>query len=187
MNFSHERLAITGLLLLRPKIFGDARGRFSETYRRDFLESIGHYIDFVQENHSISPRPGTIRGLHFQRPPAAQAKLVRVVKGAVLDVAVDIRRGSSTYGQSVAVELTAEQGEQLLVPHGFAHGFCTLVPDSEVLYKCDGYYAPDLEGGLRYDDPALDIVWPVAAGEAVVNDRDANFPRLSDLDSPFTM
>ncbi|SDB08703.1 dTDP-4-dehydrorhamnose 3,5-epimerase [Bauldia litoralis] len=187
MNFAAAPLAIPDLILLTPKVFRDPRGQFSETYRKDFLASIGRDIDFVQENHAISHQAGTVRGLHFQRPPAAQTKLVRVVKGAILDVAVDIRRGSPTYGQSVAVELTAAKGKQLLVPQGFAHGFCTLEPDTEVLYKCDSYYAPELEGGLRYDDPALGIVWSAATVEVVVNDRDASFPGLSELDSPFTM
>ena len=185
MNFTFSRLAIPDLVLIRPIIFKDVRGLFSETYRKEFLASLGLEIDFVQENHSISVRKGTIRGLHFQKPPSAQAKLVRVVKGSIFDVAVDIRRGSPSYGQWTAVELTAMEGEQLFVPHGFAHGFCTLEPDTEVLYKCDAYYAPDLEGGLRYDDPTIGIVWPLRGEPATLNDRDAGFPGLDELDSPF--
>ena len=166
MNISHD-LGVPELILVRPKVFADDRGQFSETYRKDYWASLGLDIDFVQENHSISMREGTIRGLHFQRPPAAQAKLVRVVRGAVFDVAVDIRNGSPSYGQSVGVTLTAEGGEQLFVPHGFAHGFCTLEPNTEVVYKCDAYYAPDCEGGLRYNDPAIGIDWPVRREDVI--------------------
>lgn len=186
MTFAYERLAVPDLILITPTVFRDERGLFSETYRKGFLASFGCMADFVQENFSVSIRAGTIRGLHFQRPPAAQAKLVRVLKGAIYDVAVDIRKGSKSYGKVVGVELSAENGQQLFVPHGFAHGFCTLAPNTEVLYKCDAYYAPECEGGLLCRDPALDIRWPYS-DEEIVNDRDAGFPLLSELDSPFSV
>lgn len=176
--------AIGDVLLIEPKRFGDERGFFSETYSAKGLAEAGFTALFVQDNHSRSPKIGTVRGLHFQAPPFAQDKLLRVTRGAILDVAVDIRKGSPTYGRSVAVELSAENWRQLLVPKGFAHGFQTLTEDCEVLYKVTDYYAPASEAGLLWNDPALGIAWP-ADIEAVINARDAAWPSLADFDSPF--
>lgn len=172
------------VLVVESARFGDERGWFRETYsRRDFA---GHGIDaaFVQDNHSYSARPGTVRGLHFQTGEAAQAKLVRVLRGAVLDVVVDIRPGSPTFGRHVAIELDAASGRQLFVPAGFAHGFCTLVPDTEVNYKVSTYYAPESEGGLRWDDAELGIAWPVAPADATVAERDRTWPGLRQFLTP---
>jgi dTDP-4-dehydrorhamnose 3,5-epimerase len=174
-------LAIEGVLLVEPRRFGDARGFFSETWSRQGFAEIGIDHDFVQDNHSLSREVGVVRGLHFQVPPAAQGKLVRVVRGAILDVAVDLRLGSPSYGQHVTAELSAENWRQLWVPPGFAHGFCTLLPDTEVVYKVTSPYAPESDKGLAWDDPALGIAWPVAAGEAVLSDKDRRHPRLSEL------
>jgi dTDP-4-dehydrorhamnose 3,5-epimerase len=168
-----------------PKRFGDARGWFSETFRADVLERAGIAAPFVQDNQSFSAPKGTIRGLHFQVPPQAQGKLIRVLQGAILDVAVDIRTGSPTYGRHVAVRLDAEGGEQLYIPHGFAHGFCTLTPDVMVAYKVDAYYSPAHDRALVWDDPAIGIAWPVAASEAILSDKDRRAPRLSDLGAAF--
>ena len=178
--------AIPDLLLIEPQRFGDERGFFSETYSRKALEAAGFRGEFVQDNHSRSPKRGTVRGLHFQAPPFAQDKLLRVTRGAILDVAVDIRRGSPTYGQAVAVELSAENWRQLLVPKGFAHGFQTLTEDCEVLYKVTDYYAPAAEAGLLWSDPALGIDWPLGTGDAFINARDSEWPTLDRFDSPFT-
>jgi dTDP-4-dehydrorhamnose 3,5-epimerase len=177
--------AVPEVLLIEPPRFGDERGFFSETYNRKVLAEAGFDGVFVQDNHSRSPRRGTVSGLHFQAPPAAQDKLLRVTRGAILDVAVDIRRGSPTYGRAVAVELSAENWRQLLVPKGFAHGFQTLTDDCEVLYKVTDYYAPQTEAGLLWSDPALGIAWPLGTAEAVINVRDAAWPALADFDSPF--
>ena len=173
--------ALPEVKVITPKRLGDERGFFSEIYNRQRFEAAGIDVDFVQDNHSWSAQPGTIRGLHFQSHPHAQAKLVRVVRGRILDVAVDIRRSSATYGQHVAVELSAENWRQLWVPAGFAHGFCTLEPGSEVLYKVSRYYSADDDHGLAFDDPALGIAWPVAPDRAVLSDRDRRHPRLADL------
>ena len=140
---------------------------------------------FVQDNHSVSAAVGTVRGLHFQAPPHAQAKLVRCGRGAIFDVAVDIRRGSPTYGHWVGYTLSAENGAQLYIPAGFAHGFATLEPNSEIIYKCSDYYAPETEGALRWDDPEIGIDWPVT-GNAILSEKDTAAPLLADLDSPFT-
>ena len=177
--------AIPDVLLIEPKKFGDERGFFSETYSAKVLAEAGFDLPFIQDNHSRSPKRGTVRGLHFQAPPFAQDKLLRVTRGAILDVAVDIRKGSPTYGHSVAAELSAENWRQLLVPKGFAHGFQTLTDDCEVLYKVTDYYAPAAEAGLLWSDPVLGIGWP-AEIEAVINARDAAWPALADFDSPFT-
>ena len=174
-------LAIPEVLLITPKRHGDARGWFSETWSRRAFEASGLSHDFVQDNQAFSARPGTVRGLHFQAAPAAQAKLVRVLKGAIYDVAVDIRAGSRTFGQWVAATLTAEGGEQLLVPRGFAHGYCTIEPDTELFYKVDGPYAPETEGGICWNDPDLAIDWPVTAAAAILSDKDQVLPRLKDL------
>jgi dTDP-4-dehydrorhamnose 3,5-epimerase len=180
-----EAHALEGVLTLRPKRFGDERGFFSQTYSVSDMAQIGFDRAFVQDNHSMSGVRGTVRGLHFQAPPRAQDKLLRVVHGAILDVAVDIRIGSPTYGQSVAVELSAENGLQLLVPRGFAHGFQTLTDRAEVLYKVTEEYAPETEGGLLWDDPALGISWPISGEEVTVNARDQGWPSLINLKSPF--
>ncbi len=176
------RLAIEGLALLKPARFGDHRGFFSETYnRRRFAEATGVDVEFVQDNHSLSRDAGTLRGLHFQRPPSAQGKLVRVVRGAVLDVAVDLRHGSPTFGRHMAVELSADNGEQLWIPAGFAHAFCTLVPDTEFVYKVTDYYSPADDGGIIWNDPDLAIEWPFPADRLTLSDKDGKLPRLADL------
>ena len=176
---------IAGLIVLEPKKFGDHRGFFSETYNRARLAEMGFDADFVQDNHSLSVEKGVVRGLHYQSPPFAQDKLVRVVRGAILDVAVDIRRGSPTWGDHVAVELSAENWRQLLVPKGFAHGFVTLEPDTEVVYKVTDVYAPANDHGLLWSDPDLGIDWPVGAEAAILSDKDRVQPLLAELDSPF--
>ena len=173
-------LALPDLLLITPKRHGDARGWFSETWSRRAFEAAGLHVDFVQDNQAFSARKGTIRGLHFQTAPHAQAKLVRVLRGAIFDVAVDIRPGSPTYGQWAAATLTAELGEQLFVPRGFAHGYCTLTDDTELFYKVDGLYAPQTEGGVLWNDPDLAIAWPLE-GEPMLSDKDRVLPRLKDM------
>ena len=173
-------LAIPEVLLITPKRHGDARGWFSETWSRRTLAEAGIEADFVQDNQAFNARRGTLRGLHFQRAPHPQAKLVRVLKGAIYDVAVDIRDGSPSFGRWVAAELTAERGEQLFVPRGFAHGYCTLSDDCELFYKVDGLYAPETEGGLIWNDPDLAIPWPLQ-GEPVLSDKDKLLPTLAQL------
>jgi dTDP-4-dehydrorhamnose 3,5-epimerase len=177
--------AIPDVKILTPRRLSDGRGFFSETYNRRRFEEAGLHFDFVQDNHSLSTERGTIRGLHFQSAPFAQDKLVRVVRGRILDVAVDLRRSSPTFGQHIAVELSAENWRQLLVPVGFAHGFCTLEPDTEVLYKVTDYYSAAHDHGLAFDDPALGIAWPVATGEAVLSEKDRKHPRLAELPAYF--
>jgi dTDP-4-dehydrorhamnose 3,5-epimerase len=176
-----EATAIPDVKIVTPKRFGDDRGFFSEVYSRDRFADAGIALDFVQDNHSWSAKTGTVRGLHFQSAPCAQDKLVRVVRGRIMDMAVDLRRSSPTYGKHVAVELSAENWRQLLVPVGFAHGFCTLEPDTEVLYKVSGYYSAAHDHGLAWDDPALEIQWPVSIEAAVLSDKDRRHPRLADL------
>jgi dTDP-4-dehydrorhamnose 3,5-epimerase len=176
---------IPDVKLIEPVRHGDARGFLSEIYREDILLRHGIELRFVQENHSFSATQGTLRGLHFQTPPAAQAKLVRVAAGAIFDVAIDIRHGSPTYGRHVAVVLSAKEGNQLLIPEGFAHGFCTIAPNTEVLYKVNSYYAPENDRGLAWDDPALGIEWPLS-GEPLLSDKDRRHPRLADLPVCFT-
>ena len=179
-----EQTLLTGVHIITPKRFSDDRGFFSETWNRRALVDAGIDIDFVQDNHSLSRQAGTLRGLHFQTPPHAQAKLVRVVRGAVFDVAVDYRVGSPTYLQWVGVELTAENGKQLLVPEGFLHGFLTLADDTEVLYKCSDYYAPDCDRSVLFDDPDIGIDW--GADITVLSDKDANASLVANTPSPFT-
>ena len=176
---------IADVKIITPVRFGDARGFFSEIFREDALAQHGIDIRFVQENHSHSAAKGVLRGLHFQTPPAAQAKLVRVGAGAILDVAVDIRAGSPSFGRHVTVVLDADTGNQLLVPEGFAHGFCTLVADTQVLYKVNRYYSAEHDRGLAWNDPALGIAWPVAESEAVLSDKDRRQPLLADLPAYF--
>ncbi len=178
-----ERLAIPDVLLIEPARFGDSRGFFSEVWSRRTLAQHGLEAEFVQDNHSLSRDVGVVRGLHFQTPPAAQGKLVRVVRGAILDVAVDIREGSPTFGRHVAAVLSAENWRQLWVPRGFAHGFATLEPDTEVIYKVDAYYDRAADAGILWNDPALGIEWPVT--EAVLSDKDRAAPRLADIPPPF--
>jgi dTDP-4-dehydrorhamnose 3,5-epimerase len=178
-------LAIPAVKLIEPTIFRDKRGFFSETYNAKTLATAGIDVRFVQDNHSLSTERGVVRGLHFQAPPHAQDKLVRVTRGSIYDVAVDIRRGSPTFGRHVGVVLSAANWQQLWVPKGFAHGFCTLEPDTEVLYKVTDYYAPESDGGIAWNDPALGIEWPIAAAEAVLSDKDARHPRLADLGPVF--
>lgn len=173
-----------GLILIEPKRFGDHRGFFAETYSRRTFASLGVDIAFVQDNHSLSAAVGTVRGLHFQAPPHAQAKLVRCGRGAIFDVAVDIRRGSPTYGKWAGFTLSADNGAQLYIPKGFAHGFVTLEADSEIVYKCSEYYSPEAEGALRWDDPDIGIEWPIK-GNAILSEKDASAPLLADFYSPF--
>jgi dTDP-4-dehydrorhamnose 3,5-epimerase len=178
-------LAIPDVLLITPRRFGDERGWFEETWNARRFAEAGLDITFVQDNQSLSVTPGTIRGLHFQAPPHAQAKLVRVVRGAVLDVAVDIRQGSATYGRWVSAELSEDNGAQLFVPRGFAHAFCTRAPHTAVCYKVDGFYDKASEGGIRFDDPDLAIDWGIAPEDAVLSDKDRALPRLGDLGAVF--
>lgn len=180
-----EALGITDVKLLTPKKHGDHRGFFSEVYNKKAFAEAGVEIDFVQDNHSLSAEKGTMRGLHFQTPPFAQDKLVRVVRGSVFDVAVDLRRGSPTYGQHVSAVVSAEEWNQILVPAGFAHGFMTLETDTEVIYKVSNYYAPDHDEGILWNDPALGIEWPVAEGEAVLSDKDRRQPLFAEIVSRF--
>lgn len=180
-----ERTALDGVLHVVAKRHGDHRGYFSEVFRADVLAAAGVTGPWLQDNHSRTAAKGTVRGLHFQTPPHAQGKLVRVTRGAVLDVAVDVRHGSPTFGRHVAVELSEERWNQLWVPPGFAHGFCTLVDDCEVLYKVTAPYAPACDAGVAWDDPDLAIPWPVAAGQAVTSAKDAALPRLRDLPPAF--
>jgi dTDP-4-dehydrorhamnose 3,5-epimerase len=174
-------LAIADVKLIEPRIFRDERGFFSETFTERDLAAAGLQLRFVQDNHSLSVRRGVVRGLHFQSPPHAQDKLVRVTRGAIFDVAVDLRLGSPTYGRHVSALISAENWLQILVPRGFAHGFCTLEADTEVLYKVTDYYAPQADCGIRWDDPALGIEWPVKGSEAILSVKDAQLPLLSAL------
>lgn len=175
------QLPIPDVKVLTPRRFGDSRGWFTESWSRKVLD-----VDFCQDNMSLSAPRGTVRGLHFQKPPHAQAKLVIVLRGRILDVAVDIRTGSPTFGKHVAVELGAEEGNQVFVPRGFAHGFCTLEPDTMVMYKVDSFYAPGSDAGVLWSDPALAINWPVTPDAAEVSPKDQMLPRLSEIMSPFT-
>ena len=177
---------IEGAVIIEPRIFRDARGYFFESYsKKEFDEKVAP-VDFVQDNESMSTR-GVIRGLHFQRPPYAQAKLVRCVKGRVLDVVVDIRKGSPTYGKHVAVELSEENHRQFFIPRGFAHGFAVLSDIAVFQYKCDNYYHPEADGGISIIDPSLGIDWGIALEEAILSDKDKKHPLLSDFDSPFDL
>ena len=182
---------IQGLLIVEPKVFADARGYFFESFsQRDFdsqvKEHLGHTINFVQDNESMSSY-GVMRGLHFQCPPYTQSKLVRCVRGRVLDVAVDIRCGSPTYGQHVAVELTEENHRQFLIPRGFAHGFAVLSETAVFQYKCDNYYSPQSEGGISILDKSLQIDWQIPTEQAILSDKDTRHPVLSDFTSPFSI
>lgn len=173
-----------GLTLIRARRFADARGWFEESFSAARMAALGLDHDFVQDNLSLSVAPGTVRGLHFQRPPHAQAKLVRCVTGAVQDVVVDLRHNSPTFGRALSVTLDAETGDQLYVPVGYAHGFMTLKPDTRVAYKVSTPWVPAAEGGLRWDDPALCLQWP-APGEPILSDRDRAWPSLADVGAAF--
>ena len=176
---------IEGVLIIEPKVFGDSRGYFFESFNaKEFKEKTGLDITFVQDNESMSTY-GVMRGLHFQRPPYTQSKLVRCVKGAVLDVAVDIRKGSPTYGQHVAVELTEDNHRQFFVPKGFAHGFAVLSQTAVFQYKCDNFYAPEADGGISILDESLGIDWRIPTDKAILSDKDTKHPLLKDFDSPF--
>lgn len=182
-----EETGLPGLKVLTPQRFGDARGYFSESWNRQRMAALGLDLDFVQDNHSLSATPGTLRGLHFQAPPHAQDKLVRCGRGVLFDVAVDIRRGSATFGAWFGIELSAENGKQLLVPKGFLHGFITRAPETEVVYKCTDYYAPDCDGAVAWDSCGID--WGLDQGfesNPILSDKDAAAPALADFDSPFT-
>ena len=178
------KTAIEGLVIIEPKVFRDARGYFFESFsQREFEEKV-RKVNFVQDNESMSSY-GVMRGLHFQRPPYTQSKLVRCVKGAVLDVAVDIRKGSPTYGQHVAVELTEDNHRQFFVPRGFAHGFAVLSETAIFQYKCDNFYAPEADGGISIKDESLGIDWQIPTEKALLSEKDINHLCLKDFDSPF--
>lgn len=177
--------AIKDVFIIQPKRHGDARGFFSETFKQEALVDAGIDLTWIQDNHSFSSQRGVVRGLHFQAEPFGQAKLLRVTRGSILDVAVDIRVGSPTYGQNVAVELSADNWRQLLIPIGFAHGFCTLSEETEVIYKVTAGYAPQAEGGLMWDDVDLGIDWPIKETEALLSERDKLWPAFADFSSPF--
>jgi dTDP-4-dehydrorhamnose 3,5-epimerase len=181
-----EQTALPGVVILTPRRFGDARGWFSEVWNARTLTSNGIGTVFVQDNHSYSRDAGTVRGLHYQSPPHAQAKLVRCGRGRVFDVAVDIRRGSPTFGQWTGVELSAENGRQIYVPAGFLHGFATLEPDCELLYKCSDVYAPDCDGAVRFDDPDLGIHWGIDTARAALSNKDRAAPLFRNFATPFT-
>jgi dTDP-4-dehydrorhamnose 3,5-epimerase len=180
-----ERLDVPDILMLTPSKRGDARGFLSETFRADVLARYGVAATFVQDNHVYSTQKGMIRGLHFQTPPHPQGKLVRCMRGAILDVGVDIRMGSPTYGRHVAVELSAANWRQLWVPPGFAHGYVTLEDDCEVIYKVTDYYAPDCDRGIAWDDPVLGIDWRIPAGDVILSDKDRKQPYLQDAPPVF--
>lgn len=180
-----ERLAIPEVVRVRPRRFGDARGYFSEVFSaRGFCQHVAE-VEFVQDNEALSGAAGTLRGMHFQRSPMAQGKLIRVIRGAIFDVAVDIRQGSPTYGRHVTARLDGVDGDQLWVPVGFAHGYCTLEPDTLVAYKVTNYYSPDDDGGILWNDPAIGIEWPVPAQEPVLSVKDQGLPLLKDLPAQF--
>ncbi len=177
-----DETALPGVVVLTPRRFGDARGFFAETWNARRFAEAGIEADFVQDNHSLSARAGTLRGLHYQAPPHAQGKLVRCGRGALFDVAVDARRGSPTYGRWTGAELSAENGRQLWIPAGFLHGFVTLQDETEVVYKCTDYYAPEADGAVRWDSCGID--WPLP-GAPVLSDKDAAAPAFADWESPF--
>ena len=180
-----KKTDIEGVLIIEPKVFGDARGYFLESFNaKEFAEKTGLNINFVQDNESMSSY-GVMRGLHFQNPPYTQSKLVRCVKGAVLDVAVDIRKGSPTYGQHVAIELTEDNHRQFFVPRGFAHGFAVLSETAVFQYKCDNFYAPQADGGISILDDSLGIDWKIPTEKALLSEKDTKHALLKDCDSPF--
>lgn len=179
-----EKTPLPGVLILTPRRFGDHRGFFSESWNRRTLAQAGVDLpEFVQDNHSMSAQKGTVRGLHFQSPPHAQGKLVRCGRGAIFDVAVDVRSGSTTYGQWVGLELSFDNGKQLWIPAGFLHGFMTLQSDSEIIYKCTDHYAPECDGAVRWDSCGID--WPIDIATPVLSDKDAGAPIFADFKTPF--
>lgn len=181
-----EKTAICGVMVITPRRFGDDRGFFSESWnRRDLLAQGFRTPDFVQDNHSLSHAVGTVRGLHYQSPPHAQGKLVRCGRGRLFDVAVDIRRGSPTYGNWVGEELSFENGRQLWIPAGFLHGFVTREPDTEIIYKCTDHYAPECDGAVRFDDPDIGIDWGIDPGTAHLSGKDRAASFMRDFNSPF--
>jgi dTDP-4-dehydrorhamnose 3,5-epimerase len=176
---------LSGVLVLKPRRHVDMRGYFVETYNEQLFRQTGIVTGFVQDNQSFSISKGTIRGLHFQLPPAAQAKLIGVLRGSIIDVAVDLRLESPTYGQWAVERLSAEGGEEIFIPRGFAHGFCTLEPNTEVAYKVDSYFAPEFDSGIIWNDPSLNIPWPVSANEAILSEKDRKLGTFKDFASPF--
>lgn len=179
------KTALDGVVIIEPRVFNDARGYFFESFsQREFDEKV-RPVRFVQDNESMSTY-GVMRGLHFQRPPFTQSKLVRCVKGRVLDVAVDIRKGSPTFGQHVAVELSEDNHRQVFISHGFAHGFSVLSDEAMIQYKCDNFYAPEADGGISIKDDSLGIDWLIPMDQAILSDKDLKHPRLEDFDTPFT-
>jgi dTDP-4-dehydrorhamnose 3,5-epimerase len=180
-----ERLEISDVWLITPKKHGDRRGFFSETFRADAFNDCAATVTFVQDNHARSTQKGVLRGLHFQAPPRAQGKLVRCARGAILDVAVDIRVGSPSYGRHVTAELSADNWSQLWVPQGFAHGYLTLEDDCEVIYKVTDYYAPECDRGIAWDDPALGIDWRIPAADVILSDKDRKQSKLADVSPAF--
>lgn len=177
---------IDGVLIIEPRVFTDSRGYFFESFSQKVYDEVLEHVEFVQDNESCSSR-GVMRGLHFQRPPHAQAKLVRCVRGSVLDVAVDIRKGSPTYGKHVTCLLTEHNHRQFFIPRGFAHGFAVLSDTAVFQYKCDNYYCPEADGGISIIDPTLDIDWRIDLTEAILSDKDKNHPLLKDFETPFTL
>ena len=175
--------SIDGVYIIEPKAFGDNRGWFMESYSKRDMEAAGINVDFVQDNRSYSAKKGIIRGLHFQRNPMAQAKLVTCLRGAILDVAVDLRKDSPTYKQWISVELTAENRKELFIPKGFAHGFLTLTDDVEIMYKCDEFYSPEHDGGIRFDDPDIGVDWGIT--DPILSEKDTNAPFLKDIELDF--
>lgn len=184
MKIQNTRLE--GVLILEPRRFSDNRGHFAETWNRRTLAENGIETDWVQDNHSLSAEAGTVRGLHFQAPPHAQTKLVRCGRGQLFDVAVDIRKGSPTFGEWVGVDLSPENGLQLLIPAGFAHGFVTRAPDTEIIYKCSDYYSSAADGAVLWNDPDIGIDWGLGDRAPVLSEKDEAAPRLVGLNSPFT-
>lgn len=181
-----QKTALAGVVILTPCRFQDSRGFFSESWNKTRMSEHGLEYDFVQDNHSFSSAKGTVRGLHFQAPPFAQAKLVRCGRGAFFDVVVDIRVGSPTYGHWIGVELSFDNGRQLLIPEGFLHGFATREPDTEIIYKCTAPYSPEADGAVRFDDPQIAIDWGLDPADALLSDKDEAAPYLADFTSPFT-
>lgn len=185
MTLEIEKTALDGVLILTPQRFGDNRGFFSESWNRKRMEDAGLGIDFVQDNHSLSEQVGTVRGLHYQSPPFGQAKLVRCGRGRLYDVVVDIRKGSPTYGHWIGIELSFDNGKQLLIPEGFLHGFVTREPMTEIIYKCSNYYSKAHDGAVRFDDPDIGIDWGVNIAGLVLSEKDEAAPCLAEFDSPF--
>lgn len=187
MAYKKIETKLPGVVILEPQCFGDHRGWFMESWSQKNMEDVGIDVNFVQDNQSFTAKKGTIRGIHYQQPPMAQAKLVRVVKGAVVDIAVDIRKGSPTYGQWTAVELSAENKKQFYIPQGFGHAFLTLTDDVEFCYKCDNLYSKECDRNIRWNDPDINVDWKSLGleGEPILSDKDANAPLLKDSDCNF--